>query len=312
MGGPDVSVLRSLLVACCVVLPGPGRAATIVHVKYPIYGCEKPDVVTTINNEADPRHTDPNWLAATMGYGQCVRITPQSPWEPISADQGGVTLLAYRGTVGRPGSFFVPTAAIDFATAVGARAGNSVPADGAAPADQPASGNAGPAAAPGDPGTAEQGTTAGAATPPAAPAPADPQLAEVEAGVATIEPAGNASIFPLLGWLALAAAGAGVALLVWRRRGATKRARMLDAIRREVAGNAQALRAKRAQSVQTDEYGTADWSQWHAAKDYYMSTRIDPIVADHGFRRLPARCEGEVDELIEMAATGQPHSERNE
>jgi hypothetical protein len=287
-----LSVRRGFLIACWLAVPVAGQAATIVHVKYPVYGCEKPDSVGAINNEADPRHTDPNWLATTMGYGQCVRITPQSPWEPMGADVGGLTLLAYRGDVGRPGSFYVPTAAIDFAAGGGSApdaggAGLEPQPGGTAPADQAAGGGTGTAGAPAGTGTGNQAGAAVPAAGAAAPAAGDPQLAEVEAGVAKIEPAESSSSWPLLSALALVAACGGF-WLVWRRRRAMKRARLLDAIRLVIAGNAQALRAKQAQTVQTDEYGTAEWSQWNAAKDYYISTRIDPIVAEHGFRRLPA------------------------
>ena len=53
-----------------------------------------------------------------MAYGQCVRITTQSPWAVIGSDQDGVTLVSYRGSVGRPGSFYVPTSALDFSAPV--------------------------------------------------------------------------------------------------------------------------------------------------------------------------------------------------
>jgi hypothetical protein len=129
-------------------------------------------------------------------------------------------------------------------------------------------------------------------------------LAEVEAGMAKIDPAGPSVSWPVIGGVALVATAGGT-WLVAQRRGLARRARLLEAIRQEVAGNAPALRATRQQTVQSDAYGTVDWSQWNAAKDYYVSTRIDPIVAGHGFRRLPARWEGDVDALIERASTGQ-------
>ena len=303
--------------AWCLSLPATSLAATTVHVKYPVYGCEKQPAVAVINNEADPRHTDPEWLATTMGYGQCVRITPQSPWEPLSADQGGLTLLAYRGAVGRPGSFFVPTAAIDFAPGTGGPPG---------PADQPLS--IGQAAGTGSQDTPMQAApsvqanpdastrppstlppsalqTPAAGPPPPATAPSvpagDSQLAEVEAGVARIEPSESSGSLPVVAAIAVLTACGGL-WLAWRRRRSLKRARLLDAIRLEVAANAQALRAKRAQTVVTDEYGTADWSQWNAAKIYYVTTRIDPIVAEHGFRQIPAGLDGDVDGLIERAS----------
>lgn len=286
-----------VLTALCLLMPMQAAAAPIVHVKYPVYGCQRPGAVAAINNEANLRQADPNWLAAARGYGQCVRITPQSPWEPVGADASGLTLLAYRGTVGQPGSFYVPTAAIDFGAA-----GTPTPGTGAAPAVPPQAGAAapGPAAA-----TADGDHPAAGEHPPGPTANADPPLAEVEAGMARIDPPAPTANWPVIGGVALAATAGGT-WLVAHRRGAAKRALLLAAIRQEVTGNAQALGAKRRETVQRDAYGTVDWSRWHAAKEYYVGTRIDPIVARHGFRRLPARIAGEVDALIETASEAQP------
>ena len=295
---------RNSLLAWCLLLPASAQAAAIVHVKYPVYGCEKPAAVGVINNEADPRHADPAWLATMMGYAQCVRITPQSPWEKLGADQDGLTLLAYRGTLGQPGSFYVPTAALDAAADAANAPGAGAPQ---AAGQENASG---PAAA--SPPSEPPGQAASAPVPPSASVPpssgsaaapaGDPQLAEVEAGVARIEPPESSGSLSVLAAIAALLIGGG-AWLLWRRQRGLKRARLLDAIRLEVAANAQALRAKRVQTVQADEYGTADYSQWNAAKDYYLNTRIDPIVAAHGYKRLPSGYDADVDALIEKAST---------
>lgn len=104
-----------LLAAAAVAWTGDSAMANqFVHVKRMVWGCIDPNVVPSLNDYSDPRRSDPQWVAKTSALGQCVTISTRSLWETLSEDHNGLTYVAYRGTIGRPGSFWVPTAAIDF------------------------------------------------------------------------------------------------------------------------------------------------------------------------------------------------------
>jgi hypothetical protein len=79
-----------------------------------VWGCADPKITLRLNHDDDPRRLDRAWVAHMSAQGQCVTISPWSAWEVLSQDHNGVTYVAYRGKTGRPGSFWVPTAAIDF------------------------------------------------------------------------------------------------------------------------------------------------------------------------------------------------------
>jgi hypothetical protein len=87
-------------------------ANQLVHMKRLVWGCVDPNVALNINDLRDPRRFDAQWVARTSAEGQCVTISTRSVWEPLSVDHNGLTYVAYRGTTGRPGSFWVPTTEI--------------------------------------------------------------------------------------------------------------------------------------------------------------------------------------------------------
>ena len=107
-----------LAIATAIWTGDHAMASPLVHMKNGVWGCVDPNVAPVLNDDADPHRTDRQWVARTAADGQCVRISTHSAWEPLSEDHNGLTYVAYRGTVGKPGSFWVPTAAIDFATPV--------------------------------------------------------------------------------------------------------------------------------------------------------------------------------------------------
>src|SRR6202012_4033405 len=90
---------------------------TVFHVKRTVWGCFDPNVTPVINDDSNPNHENPQWLTQTSVEGQCVLITPESLWTPLSAEYNGLTYVTHRGTVGESGSFWVPTSAIDFSSA---------------------------------------------------------------------------------------------------------------------------------------------------------------------------------------------------
>jgi hypothetical protein len=350
-GAARVRLPRIVLAAFCATAPAAARADALVHVKSQIYGCEKAIAARALNNPTNPRHSDPAWIAYVMGDGQCVKITPQSQWAVMGADENGVTLLSYRGTIGRPGSFYVPTASIDFAAADAPPAtapplsGQTVPAPAQlAPGEaqqQPAAGGPPPAGAvPGPPqpsagdatsaaglsggstaapeGPVTPSTTPAQAAAPVQPAPGatssnpppidDKALADLKADIAKSDPSTRSMIWPVLLFLILIAM-AGAAWFLIRRRKAGARARLWQHIEDAIESNAAALRIKRVQTVQRDEYGTLVFAKWEAAKQYYLDTRIMQLAAAQGFASLPAGFARLVDDAIESAAAG-PAGER--
>ena len=96
----------------------PALANRVFHMKRNVWGCVDPNVTPDLNDEAEPHRADPQWVARNKIEGQCVPISTRSLWEPLSADHDGLTYVAYRGATATPGSFWVPTRAIDFSTPV--------------------------------------------------------------------------------------------------------------------------------------------------------------------------------------------------
>ncbi len=334
---------RLWLAVCCIAAPLAAHAETVVHMKSQVYGCEKALSARALNNQADPRQNDPHWIAYVMGYGQCVRITTQSPWAVIGSDQDGVTLVSYRGSVGRPGSFYVPTSALDFSAPVtppqdatpvtpqadpnagivsppstdpSAAAGAAGAPGTQAPAPPDAAGQNPPVplAAPQatlpagganqPPGVAASGTTATQPAP-APPATNDQDLAQLKADIAKDNPPTGSILAPLFVFFVLVGMG-GAAWFFMTRRRAAQRERLLDAIRAEIAFNTQALRVKRIHTVQRDDFGSVNWDKWVDAKSYYLRTRVQPIVTNAGFTTLPAGFADTIDAMVEAAATSAP------
>jgi hypothetical protein len=104
-----------LFAVAVVAFFGDGAFAnSLVHMQRTVWGCVDPNVAPDLNDDHNPRRSDPQWVARTSAVGQCVPISPQSIWEPLSRDYNGLTYVAYRGKTGKPTSLWVPTAAIDF------------------------------------------------------------------------------------------------------------------------------------------------------------------------------------------------------
>jgi restriction system protein len=327
---------RALIIACATLVPGVATAETLIHLKAEVYGCHKARAARAINNTDDYRQSDGRWVAYVVSDGQCVRITSHSSWAVTGADDDGVTLISYRGTIGKPGSYYVPTSEIDFASGDafqdGATPSTTPPEDAAtAPTnpvmDTPASTQPSAALPPGTstaptpqidqaPSTSDTAPTLNPATvAPQAPTPLAPlpptdgkELEQIKADIARVDvapaaPSGSLPIFLIV----VLVIGTGLYFKFrWR---ATKRARLLTEIRQEVEYNLQALRVKRIHTVQRDEFGTISWKKWSDAKEYYISTRIIPILMANGYSEIPSDLTGVIDNLIEEAATSNPISQ---
>ena len=78
----------------------------LFHVTHDTYGCANPRATMALANQADPRRSDPGWVAFVVNDGHCAPITPRSPWRLVSR-AGELSYMAYAGTTGLPGSFYV-------------------------------------------------------------------------------------------------------------------------------------------------------------------------------------------------------------
>jgi hypothetical protein len=152
-------------------------AETLVHMSRSVWGCFDPNVTPALNDETNPNRDNPQWMAQTAAAGQCVIITPGSLWKPLSADYNGLTYVTHRGAIGASGSFWVPTAAINFSSPVEAvpaatqallppkalqapsATANAEPEVQTTTQDQPAA--AAPASAPPSPPTSDTGSSGG-------------------------------------------------------------------------------------------------------------------------------------------------------
>ena len=98
-----------------------------------------------------------------------------------------------------------------------------------------------------------------------------------------------------------------IAVLLYKiiaaREAAAHEQKMLVEIEKEIAHNAQALRVKRQQTVQKDEYGTWHFKKWTEAKQYYVSTRIAPILSRFDCVALSPELAAVVDGMIEEVAS---------
>ena len=164
----DVPVARAALLALLVVGATHAQPADqrLFHVLRDTYGCSNPRATLALTNRSDPRLQDPGWVAFVVADGHCAPITPRSPWRLLSLS-GELSFMAYAGTTGLPGSFYLRTAELV----------ELPPAPGAPPAvsSQPVTEPASPPPPRGTAPAAVEGPTA--TSPPAAPSSASPSRA---------------------------------------------------------------------------------------------------------------------------------------
>jgi hypothetical protein len=70
------------------------------------YGCTDPKATRALTDPNEARGPGSDWFTSTFAAGNCVSITPRSPWTMQSLD-GDVAMMAYAGTVGPPGSYYI-------------------------------------------------------------------------------------------------------------------------------------------------------------------------------------------------------------
>lgn len=167
---------------------------TQYHVTQDTFGCTDPEATRALTDPRETRGIDSAWFKGVFGKGQCVTITPRSPWRFLSRD-GDVALMSYAGSIGAPGSYYL-------------KVDQLVDPQGQHPGDAPSATPApSPAANPNqtaNPGTSDQS---------AALAP-QPQISGQTSGPST---AGPQSPWARIGWLMLLVAVIGGAvLLAWR------------------------------------------------------------------------------------------------
>ena len=106
--------LKCLLFVVAAVASSSGHASagSLVHMRKTVWGCVDPNAAPTMNEYLASTRADPAAIERTRVEGQCVTISSKSLWEALSADHDGITYVAYRGTAGKPGSYWVPTSAL--------------------------------------------------------------------------------------------------------------------------------------------------------------------------------------------------------
>ena len=98
---------RMSAVAACLIAAGVQAQTTpgLFHVSHDTYACQNPRATLALTNPAEPRRTDPGWVAYVVNDGHCAPVTPRSPWNLVSRD-GELAYISYAGTTGLPGSFY--------------------------------------------------------------------------------------------------------------------------------------------------------------------------------------------------------------
>ena len=87
-------------------------AETSVHLSRPVWGCVDPNEATPLNDNSNPARSDPQWVARTAQFGQCITLGTVGQWAALSENYNGLTYIGHRGNVGPIGSFWVPTTAL--------------------------------------------------------------------------------------------------------------------------------------------------------------------------------------------------------
>ena len=178
-------------------------AGPLVRMTRTVWGCVDPNVAPAMNDPQNPSRLDAHWVEKSRTEGECVSISPRSVWEPLSQDHNGLTYVTYRGTTGKPGSFWVPTTAM---TPV-APAASLAPPSPAATLRVPAASVAQPASArpasPPRPATIPAATMAPPVTTPVQPPPDAPPASNGSTSQGGSAGGGLAMLLVLLGggWL---------------------------------------------------------------------------------------------------------------
>lgn len=81
-------------------------APQLFRVTHDTFGCANPRATGALTNRADPRQSDPEWVAFVVSDGHCVNITPRSLWRLVFKE-GDVAFMTYAGTTAGPGSFYI-------------------------------------------------------------------------------------------------------------------------------------------------------------------------------------------------------------
>lgn len=81
-------------------------APQLFRVTHDTFGCANPRATGALTNRADPRQSDPEWVAFVVSDGHCVNITPRSLWRLVFKE-GDLAFMTYAGTTAGPGSFYI-------------------------------------------------------------------------------------------------------------------------------------------------------------------------------------------------------------
>jgi hypothetical protein len=121
-----VGILLALVAGTC---RAQNTAANYFHVVKTTFGCGNPEATHVLANPDEPQRLDAGWMRSVIAAGDCVTITPRSRWRFLWRE-GDLAVMAYAGTIGRPGSYYVK--ATDLTDSNGNHPGEATPGPGVA------------------------------------------------------------------------------------------------------------------------------------------------------------------------------------
>ena len=301
----DAAALSATTVrASAPAAPAGADVPSILHTGATVFACVNLRATRALGNKADPRQSNPGWVAFVRSDGKCFSVSPDQGWEQISEQDGLLLLRRTPPVAGEPPLFFMP-ADIQREASV-APAQSIAPAPSAALVQQESSqpvpdGSSGTTQASPEPAPdAEAPSQSQLPVQDAAPIPSSGQNVQTTATPSSQSSGGAGVIFLLV---VIAVVGAFVARAYLKRKEARRRVtRALELATTEIAMQQQPLRVRKLQLVAVDPYGTVDLTGWIKEKEMFVRTRIAPLLAAERLGEEWPAIAGQVDHRMEMAA----------
>ena len=88
-----------------------------------------------------------------------------------------------------------------------------------------------------------------------------------------------------------------------KNRKIAQRNRLMDAIKAEISMQGRALRVGKMQKQMKDQYGTLKTEKWVEEMNYFVRTRLNPILFQHGYSEWPDETLQHTIYLVDMTAS---------
>ena len=302
----DAAALSASTVrASAPAAPAGADVPSILHTGAIVFACINPRATRALGNKADPRQSNPGWVAFVRSDGKCFSVSPDQGWEQISEQDGLLLLRRTPPVAGEPPLFFMPTDIQRAAPA--APAPSTAPAPPAALVQQEAPQSVPDVASGTTQASPEPGADAAAPVQSQAPvqdaAPTSSAGQDVQTIATPSSPSSGGAGVVIFLLVPIAAVGAFVARAYLKRKEASRRvARAVELATTEIARQQQPLRVRKLQLVTVDPYGTVDLSRWITEKEMFVRTRIAPLLAAEGLSEEWPAIASHVDHRMELAA----------